>query len=334
MKTDGKVGVLMGGLSSEREQSLRSGEAALDALRAAGRDAVAIYVDAELDVALRAEKIDVAFLALAGHYGEDGCVQGMLELMGIPYTSSGVLGSASCMDKLRAKELLHHHNLPTPAHYVYVRGAGAPEEQHGNFGFPVMVKPRAEGSSFGVTLVRDVDELDAAIETGLRYDDHLLVERFIEGQEIQILLLDGRVVGCAELLHSERDLGAGRGRTRYFMPPRLADERLRGLLRMAQSASRVFELSGLVQIGVIAASKGNEYLLEVDTQPSFAKDGIVARVCAAAKTPLAELLCELLDKATLNARRRPAFKDGRRERRLLSTHNGGPDRRAQLAQSH
>src|SRR5690349_8670176 len=112
------IGVLMGGLSSEREVSLRSGEAALQALRGRGYQALPIYVDLYLDLALRQTRIDVAFIALHGRYGEDGCVQGLLETMGIPYTGSDVLASALAMHKVKAKELFRLHNLPTPAYYV------------------------------------------------------------------------------------------------------------------------------------------------------------------------------------------------------------------------
>ena len=113
-----KIGVLLGGLSSERDVSLRTGEAVLAALRERGHDAVPIYVDRDVDVALRQEQIEVAFIALHGRWGEDGCIQGMLEMMGIPYTGSDVMASALAMHKGKAKELFRLHNLPTPAYYV------------------------------------------------------------------------------------------------------------------------------------------------------------------------------------------------------------------------
>src|SRR5690349_21874816 len=119
-----KIGVLMGGMSSEREVSLRSGEAVLNALRERGFRAEPIYVDRELDLVLRQTSIDVAFIALHGRYGEDGCVQGLLETMGIPYTGSDVLASALAMHKVKAKELFRLHNLPTPAYHVVSRPEG------------------------------------------------------------------------------------------------------------------------------------------------------------------------------------------------------------------
>src|SRR4029079_19105853 len=130
-----KIGVLMGGMSSEREVSLRTGEAIVAALVDRGHNAVPIFVDRELDLALRQEQIDVAFIALHGRLGEDGCVQGLLELLGIPYTGSDVMASALAMHKGKAKELFRLNNLPTPAYYTLCAGDDV-AEVHGDFGFP------------------------------------------------------------------------------------------------------------------------------------------------------------------------------------------------------
>src|SRR5215470_12894074 len=180
-----KIGVLLGGMSSEREVSLHTGEAVLAALRERGHRAVPIYVDRDVDVALRQEQIEVAFLALHGRWGEDGCIQGLLEMLGIPYTGSDVLASALAMHKVKAKELFRLHNLPTPAYYTLTGNTPvAPDEllaMHGDFGFPCVVKPVREGSSVGVTICREAGELAAAVERAVRFDDEVLVERFIAG---------------------------------------------------------------------------------------------------------------------------------------------------------
>src|SRR6188474_397680 len=166
-----RIGVLLGGLSTEREVSLRTGEAVVSALRERGHDAVPIYVDRDVDVALRQERIEVAFIALHGRWGEDGCIQGLLEMTGIPYTGSDVLASALAMHKSRAKELFRLHDLPTPAYYTRTRAAIAASgvegesdlaAQHGDFGFPCVVKPAREGSSVGVSICRRAAELAAA----------------------------------------------------------------------------------------------------------------------------------------------------------------------------
>ncbi|HEY0191900.1 MAG TPA: D-alanine--D-alanine ligase [Kofleriaceae bacterium] len=209
-----KIGVLLGGLSSERDVSLRSGEAVITALRERGHEVVPLYVDRDIDVALRQEQIDIAFIALHGRYGEDGCVQGLLEVMGIPYTGSDVMASALAMHKAKAKELFRLHNLPTPAYYVLdaeaIAEAGVPmplstasaEELiaiHGDFGFPCVVKPVHEGSSVGVTICRSIAQLGPAIERALRFDDEVLVERFVRGKEISVAVLDDRAIGAVEI---------------------------------------------------------------------------------------------------------------------------------------
>ncbi|HXU63021.1 MAG TPA: D-alanine--D-alanine ligase, partial [Polyangia bacterium] len=175
-----KIGVLMGGLSAERDISIRSGEAVVAALTDRGYDAWPLFVDRDVDLVLRQARIDVAFVALHGRYGEDGCIQGVLELLGIPYTGSGVLASALAMNKVRAKEVFRLHNLPTAPGYVVQCDSGEDVlELHGSFGFPAIVKPAGEGSSLGIRVARDELELESAVEEALRFDDDVLVERFV-----------------------------------------------------------------------------------------------------------------------------------------------------------
>src|SRR3954452_195362 len=196
-----KIGVLLGGLSAERDVSIRSGEAILRALADRGHDAAPIFVDRDIDLVLRQTRIDVAFLALHGRYGEDGCVQGLLEVLGIPYTGSGVLASGLAMNKGKAKEIFRLHNLPTAPGYVIQADSGEDVvESHGSFGYPVVVKPAGEGSSLGIKIARDELELESAVEEALRFDDDVLVERFIEGKEIPVAILDGKPLGAVEIV--------------------------------------------------------------------------------------------------------------------------------------
>jgi D-alanine-D-alanine ligase len=330
-----RIGVLLGGLSSERELSLRSGEAVHAALVERGHDAVRVFVDRDLDLVLRAERIDVAFLALHGRYGEDGCVQGLLELMGIPYTGSGVLASALAMDKLKAKELFRLHNLPTPSYYVHRRGEGSAAEQHGSFGYPAVVKPRAEGSALGVRRVDDADELDAAIEDALRFDDDVLVERFVEGVELHVALVGDRPLGAAEVCAQGGiyDWAARAGASSVFIPPRLSPERLRGVYTFAQRAARALDCAGLVEVDVVVSERGNEHLLEVDTQPQLGPSGLLPKIARASGVELGALVEELLDEARLHAGGRA---DGQRRRRLddAGTSVLGLERRAHTPETH
>jgi len=199
-----RVGVIMGGLSSEREISLRTGEGVARALEQRGWDVARIAFGPStsgIDEMLRASNIDVAFLALHGRGGEDGCVQGLLELLGIPYTGSSVIASALAMDKLKAKELFRLHNVPTPPYYVATASdLDAIEDLHSTFGFPVIVKPRGEGSSVGVSKASDMRELRVAIEHALAHDAHAIVERFVAGMEVHVGMLNGRVLGAIEVV--------------------------------------------------------------------------------------------------------------------------------------
>src|SRR4051812_3687718 len=264
-----RVGVLMGGASAEREISIRSGEAVVTALGALGYDVtpVVLGTGGEALLQLANAGLDVAFLALHGRLGEDGCVQGVLELMGIPYTGSNVLSSALAMDKLKAKELFRLHNVPTPPYYVFgaQHSAADLEEVHGSFGFPVIVKPRREGSSLGVAKARNLSELALAIDNALIFDSSVLVERFIEAKEVAVGILDGRVLGAIEIAPKSGlyDFNAKYtpGMTEYFMPARLPAARYRGVLNLAERAAQALDTSGAVRVDLLVTEGQNEYVL-------------------------------------------------------------------------
>jgi D-alanine-D-alanine ligase len=328
-----RIGVLLGGLSSEREVSLRTGEAVLAALTARGHDALPIYVDGDLDVALRQERIDAAFIALHGRGGEDGCVQGLLELLGIPYTGSGVLASALAMHKGKAKELFRLHNLPTPAYYVLSADeAHDPHGVHADFGFPCVVKPIREGSSVGVAICHTPDELAPAIERALRFDDELLVERFIGGQEVSVAILGDRALGAVEIAPRDGFYDYAnkytRGATDYFVPPRLSPERYRGVLVQALRAHTALGCRGATRVDMIVSESGNEFVLEVNTVPGMTPTSLVPKIADAAGISFGELCEMMLAGAALDTRR------GRGERRVLQRAFVGEDRRAVAAGHH
>jgi len=300
-----RIGVLLGGLSSERDISLRTGEAVVDALRSRGHDVVPVYVDRDLDRALRAAPIDVAFLALHGRYGEDGCVQGLLECMGIPYTGSGVLASALAMDKLKAKELFRLHNVPTPPYYT-LEGSltnAELEEKHGSFGFPVLVKPRREGSSIGISRANGFEELRVAVETARKHDDGVLVERFIKGREVHVGILNGRVLGAIEVVPKRPmfDFQAKytKGMTEYFYPARLAPTRYQGVLRLAERAAQALGCTGAVRVDMIVTEGENEYVLEVNTTPGLTPTSLLPKIAAGCGIDFATLCEEILSTARL-----------------------------------
>jgi D-alanine-D-alanine ligase len=306
--TGKRIGVLMGGLSAEREVSMRSGEAVWLALTDRGHDVVKVFVDRDLDVAVRQTRIDVAFLALHGRYGEDGCVQGLLELFGVPYTGSSVLASALAMDKARAKEVFRQRNLPTPSHYVYDRGgteAASAVEQHGSFGFPVVVKPCCQGSSLGVSAASDEAELEAAFDLALRFDDRVLVERFAPGTEVCVAVLGGQALGAAEVATRSAVYGYhakySNRRDDVHIPPRLGRERYRGLLDLAVAAHHALGCSGLSCVDMIVSEVGNELVLEVNSLPALEPAALVPKIAHAAGLELGDLFERVLAEARLHA---------------------------------
>ncbi len=322
-----KIGVLFGGLSGERDVSVRTGEAILGALCSRGYDASGIFVDRDIDLVLRQTHIDVAFLALHGRYGEDGCVQGLLEVLGIPYTGSNVLASALAMNKAKAKEIFRLHNLPTAPSYLSEADSGEDIiDNHGSFGFPVVVKPVGEGSSLGVRVARDELELEAAIEEALRFDDDVIVERFIEGKEISVAVLDGKPLGAIEIVprkgfydfHNKY----ASGRSDYHFPARLSPERYRSVLRLASLAHGALGCDGATRVDLIASERGNEVLLEVNTLPGLTPTSLWPKIAHGAGISFEDLVEEILKGARLRAH------GHRRDRRAVQVDFGGPERRA------
>ncbi|MCA9673070.1 MAG: D-alanine--D-alanine ligase [Myxococcales bacterium] len=300
-----RVGVLMGGLSTEREVSLKSGAAALEALAQRGYDAVELRVDSQVDLLLREADVDVVFNALHGRYGEDGCVQGLLELMRIPYTGSGVLASALSMNKVKAKELFRLHNLPTPPYYILDRGhRDRIADVHGAFGFPVVVKPSGEGSSIGVSLVHDLEELEAACERAFELDDWLLVERYIVGKEVHVGIVGGRALGAIGITPAgdifDYTAKYTPGHAHYHVPAKLSPERYRGVLTQALRAHQALGCSGATRVDMIVSDLGNEYILEVNTNPGLTKLSLLPRIAEHAGLSYADLIERILDGARLH----------------------------------
>ena len=312
-----RVGVLMGGTSGEREVSLKTGEGVAVALESRGHEVVRVVLGASpIDVTLREANIDVAFLALHGRGGEDGCIQGMLELLGIPYTGSNVLASALSMDKLKAKEMFRLHNIPTPPYYVAtdadVEDPDALAELHGSFGYPVIVKPRSEGSSIGLAKCNDLNELRAGIEMALSYDRFALVERFIKAAEVHVGILDGRVLGCIEVVPKSGiyDYTAKytAGHTDYILPPRIAPTRARGVMNLAERAVRALGCTGAVRVDLLVTEGENEYVLEVNTLPGMTPTSLLPKIAEHAGIDYATLCEMILEGAELHANmeRKPA----------------------------
>lgn len=306
-----RVGVIMGGSSSDREATLSAGHAVADALGARGHDVVRLSVGAsfgsELWASIQRARIDVAFLALSGRLGEDGCIQGLLELARIPYTGSSVLASALAMDKLKAKEMFRLHNVPTPPYYTVTVDDDLSDiaDLHGSFGYPVIVKPRGEGASHGISRVTNIEELQNALEMAFDFDDVALVERFVTGLEFNVAILDGEVLGAVQVTPPAARFDMENRND--CVPFALSPQRERGVVNLAERAARALGCRGAVCVDVLVTAGENEYVLEVNTQPVLSPDGLFARAAAQKGYDFGALCESMLDGGRLyqSARRRP-----------------------------
>jgi D-alanine-D-alanine ligase len=306
-----RVGVVMGGSSGERNVSLASGRAVVDGLTEKGFEVVPIDLDDQRDWArvLTAARVDAVFLALHGRLGEDGCVQGLCEVLGIPYTGSGVLASALAMDKVKAKELFHQHNVPTPPYYTLSVQDDLTdiEEIHGSFGFPVIVKPRSEGSSLGVRRADSLSDLVDAVLAAQELDDVVLIERLIQGREVNVGILDGRVLGAIEIAPKkgiyDYESKYTPGMSEYFMPARLPATRYLGVLNVAEQAVKALGCAGACRVDLIVTEGANEYVLEVNTIPGMTKTSLLPKIAAAAGYDFPDLCEAIMLTASLHASR-------------------------------
>lgn len=291
-----RVGVIMGGVSSEREVSLRSGKAILEALRSKGINAIPLEVGEDLVQKVLEAKIDVAFLALHGRLGEDGTVQGLLELLRIPYTGSGVLASALAMNKIKAKEIFLHHQIPTPEFIVWHEGAQPP------FPPPWVVKPASEGSTIGVSVVRDEEELGRAVQEARRYDHQILIEKFIEGKELTVGILDGSPLEVIEIVPKKGiyDYGAKYtpGMTDYLVPAPLPTEVRREVQGWALKAYEALGCSGCARVDLLLDEQG-VWITEVNTLPGMTSTSLVPKAAASEGISFPELVMRILEGASL-----------------------------------
>jgi D-alanine-D-alanine ligase len=292
----GKVAVLMGGDSAEREISLRSGSAVLAALQQRGVDAHGIDAGADLLQQLAAGGFNRAFIMLHGRGGEDGVIQGALERIGLPYTGSGVLGSALGMDKYRTKALWRGLDLPTPESVLISDAADL--EAAGSLGFPLMIKPSREGSSIGMTKVEDTQQLRQAWETARRYDASVLAERWIIGQEYTAALLQGEALPLIRLEtpHTFYDYTAkyNAETTRYHCPCGLAPAQEAELQALCLQAFEAVGADGWGRVDLMLDEQQRPWLIEVNTVPGMTDHSLVPMSARAAGIEFDELVLRIL----------------------------------------
>ena len=303
-----RIAVLRGGKSAEREVSLRSGGQVAKALRGRGHEVVEVDLDSQSWDTLRDGGFDCVFNALHGRFGEDGTVQGMLELLGLPYTGSGVLASALCMDKARAGRVLAAIGLHVPEfeEMEIKEGVAADvvERLVARFALPLVVKPVREGSTIGLTIARDADEVASGLVLAARYDRRVLVQRFARGTEVTIGVLatpELQVLPTLEIVSEnpvyDYDAKYTAGKSHHIIPARIPESARASAADAAARAFRELGCTGMARVDIIVDSSGTPWVLEVNTVPGLTELSLLPDAARAAGISFDELCQRLIDHA-------------------------------------
>lgn len=300
------VAVLKGGSSLERQVSLRSGARVAEALRDRGYSVTEIDPDERLVERLRELSPDAVFVAMHGRGGEDGTIQELLEILGLPYTGNGVLASIRCMDKTISKLMFEQAGIPTPEFVSFndtaFRNLGAAFalgsiEQR--FGFPIVVKPARQGSALGIKFAADAAETPAALVAAFSYDDHILIERFVAGREIAVGVLDGETLPAVEAVPTE-----GRrydfesryeiGQTDFRCPAELGDATAARVTELAGQAYELLGCHGFARVDFIVTADGEPYVLELNSIPGLTETSLMPMAAEAVGISFEELAERML----------------------------------------
>ncbi len=294
----GKVAVLMGGWAAEREVSLNSGAAVLEALQAQDIDAHGVDADRNVLTMLKKEKFDRVFNIMHGRGGEDGNIQGALDILQIPYTGCGVMASALSMNKLMTKRIWLGANLPTPAYEVLTADSDFIAIVN-KLGLPIMVKPGNEGSSIGMTKVKHPEQLQKAYEHAAQYDSLVLAEQWVSGDEYTITLLGEDILPVIRLeVQSDfydYEAKYKSDQTKYYCPCGLKDEEEKELQALAKLAFQAVAINGWGRVDVIRDQKGKFCLIEVNTVPGMTDHSLVPMAAEAAGISFEQLVLRILE---------------------------------------
>ena len=298
-----RVGVLLGGLSAEREISLMTGAAVCQTLRERGYAVIPIEVEANGAWMAQAREVDVVFIALHGKFGEDGTVQGVLELLSVPYTGSGVLASALAMNKPMAKRIWHTQGLPTPSWQLLEKTA--PWDL--TLPYPVVTKPSTEGSSVGVSIVRSPETFHSALAEAFRYDPQVLIETYIAGKEVTVGILGEKALGAMEVIakgefHSYA-VKYTAGLEEFRLPAPLAPAVYEHVLGVALAAHTALGCSGYSRVDTRVNEQGEVFLLEVNSLPGLTPLSWLPRIAAHTGLDYGDLVEAILQGAALHTQR-------------------------------
>ena len=297
----GKVAVMFGGKSAEREVSLRSGNAVLQSLLSVGIDAHCFDPAEQPLTELLTQKFSRVLIMLHGRGGEDGSLQGALQQLNLPYTGSGVLGSALCMDKIRSKQIWQSLGLPTAQYEIADKSsfdARSCEAIMARLGNEVMVKPAQEGSSIGMTRVNNTLQLATAIQDAFKYDEHVLIEQFIQGSEFTVSLLNGQALPSISMstprFFYDYTAKYQADSTQYFCPSGLSPEQENHLAKLALDAFTALDGSGWGRIDFMQDKAGQFYLLEANTVPGMTEKSLVPMAAKQAGLSFSDLSVAVL----------------------------------------
>ncbi|TPH24571.1 D-alanine--D-alanine ligase [Haemophilus haemolyticus] len=297
-----KIAVLLGGTSAEREVSLQSGKAVLEALLNQGYNAHPVDPKEYPVANLKNDGFDRVFNILHGRGGEDGTMQGLLEQIGLPYTGCGVMASALTMDKMRTKMLWKAFGLPVAEMEVVTRETFNnlnSEEVVARLGLPLMVKPSLEGSSVGLTKVKTVEALKSAVEFALKFDNTILIEEWLAGDELTVPVLDGKVLPAIRIVPEgefyDYEAKYISDNTQYFCPAGLMPEREQELALLVKRAYEAVGCRGWSRIDVMCDSKGNFRLVEVNTNPGMTSHSLFPKSAATVGISFEQLVVKILE---------------------------------------
>ncbi len=293
-----KIGVLMGGTSAEREISLKTGKAILQALKRKGLKAIPIDVGKDITERLLGEKIDLAFIALHGRGGEDGTVQGLLELLRIPYTGSGVLASALALNKIQAKKVFKFHRLPVPRFQVLKKGQGLRVKGRG-FSLPLVIKPAREGSTIGLSIIHNKRDIRKAMEKAFRYDGEIILEEYIEGKEVTVGIVGDEALPVIEIRPKDAfytyEAKYIKGLTDFVIPAPLPKRAYSQVQRIALAAYHALGCRHFARVDIVMNKKNKPYLLEVNTIPGMTATSLLPQAAAKRGIGFDDLVLKILE---------------------------------------
>jgi len=301
IRSFGRVAVLAGGPSNEREISLRSGRAVHNALTNKGLDAIFVDVKNDLCDIIKNNKFAIAFIALHGRFGEDGQVQKILEDARIPYTGSGPQASRLALDKVAAKEIFLKNSIPTPEYAVMTVDGVTAVEELSALGAPLVVKPHLEGSSIGLSVVREISYLKDAISTAFGYGNKVLIERYIQGRELTVGMLNDEPLPVVEIVTRDGlyDYSAKYKDpdTRYIVPADISNDLSRKAQYLAKCAHEALGCRSFSRVDMMMDSAGGIFVLEVNSIPGMTERSLLPKAAASCGISFGDLCVRLLEDA-------------------------------------